>query len=108
MPLVHALDLDAVWPDAHHALLRFAEVDQAATVALELVVVRQILGSRKHPIVANHAILKVLFGVNEPGGMPSANDGLILNAPRLGWVGLLVLQMHLPAGEILAVEDRRE
>src|SRR5262249_51656605 len=96
---VHALDLDTLGPD----LVRARDVDETATVAAELRIVRQPLRPDVFPLELEVVVLEALLGGEVAIGLASAVDlaahdfeGVVLDTDRL------------EAGKVLAVEQRCE
>src|SRR5262249_11189529 len=60
------------------------------------------------PVVADDVVLEALVAVEVAERLAGAVEDAVLDRPRLRGVGVLVLEEGLPAGQVLAVEQRSE
>src|SRR5258708_27083844 len=100
---VHALNLNAIGPNADDALFRIVNVHQSAGVAVELAVVGQARRARIAPVVAHDVVFVALVGVDESRRMTFADDYFFFDAPGLGGIGPLFVKLEFASLEIFAV-----
>ncbi len=100
MVSIGALGLDALRPD----LVRLLNVDEQTAVERRFL---RLLGGVA-PLVSNHVVLETLVAVEVTVRLPGAMNDAFLDCPRGRRVGVLAGEERLPAGQVLAVEQRRE